>query len=33
VESKEDLRPAGPLDLKMKLPKPVAAMPGRTKFA
>ena len=32
VNSKEDLRPAGPLDLKMKLPAPTPAMPGRTKF-
>ena len=32
VASKEDLRPAEPLDWKMKLPTPPVAMPGRTKF-
>ena len=32
VNSKEDLRPAEPLDFKMKLPTPPVAMPGRTKF-
>ena len=32
VNSKEDLRPAEPLDWKMKLTTPPIAMPGRTKF-
>ena len=32
VNSKEDLRPAEPLDWKMKLPTPPVAMPGRTKL-
>ena len=33
VNSKEDLRPAEPLDWKMKLTTPPIAMPGRTKFS
>lgn len=32
TNSTDDLRPPGVLDWKMKLPKPVVAMPGRTKF-
>jgi myo-inositol 2-dehydrogenase/D-chiro-inositol 1-dehydrogenase len=32
LNSQEDLRPQGPLDLKMELPTPPVPMPGRTKF-
>lgn len=33
LNSKETLAPEGPLDMKMKLPTPPVAIPGRTKFA